>query len=81
MKIIRKSRKIKSKYIGYCGSFLSCGLYIPDEPVRVFGDEIHLPDYNFLTRRSSYFLEKKTVFASIVSTVWHNLSLKSLLKA
>lgn len=91
MKIVRKSRKIKSRYIG----FVYDEFYLParnktvEEKIdniiiinaltgigfRIYSDEVPLPDYLFLTRRSSYFLEKQSTW---LAGLWHGLSLNKL---
>lgn len=87
MKIIRKLRQIKSKRIGsVCdithNSTFAYGLgqYVCSSKNLVYSDEIPLPDYSFLTKRSSYWLEKKEFICLTISTAWHRLSLKYLLK-
>lgn len=79
MKIIRKSRSVKSKYVGITGEGWWRGGE-GDIAKRVYSDEIPLPDYSFLTFRSSYFLEKQDPISSAVSAAWHKLSLNHLIK-
>lgn len=72
MKIIRKSRRIKSRYVGCVGDYFSVNYF---QVPRVYDDEVTQPDYSFLIKRSAYFLEKNCIEQAIV---WHDLALKIL---
>lgn len=90
MKIVRKSRKIKSRHIGLVNhidnndiygrspalEYMKLKVYFCD--VRVYSDEIPLPDYQFLTNRSSYFLEKNDYLADFTSGMWHGMAMSKL---
>lgn len=59
MKIVRRCRKIKSRFVGIASDFI-IDKDILDKSYRVYGDEIPLPDYDFCMERSRYMFEKRS---------------------